>query len=63
MAVGLALAEHMLAARFNVDGHNVVDHRTWVIASDGDIQEGIASEASSFVTGGVFVIDGGYTVW
>ena len=47
MAVGLALAEHMLAARFNVDGHNVVDHRTWVIASDGDIQEGIASEASS----------------
>jgi transketolase len=48
MAVGIALAEHMLAARFNVDGHNVVDHRTWVIASDGDIQEGIASEASSF---------------
>jgi transketolase len=48
MAVGLALAEQMLAARFNVDGHNVVDHRTWVIASDGDIQEGIASEASSF---------------
>src|SRR3984957_363590 len=48
MAVGVALAEHMLAARFNVDGHNVVDHRTWVIASDGDIQEGIASEASSF---------------
>jgi transketolase len=48
MAVGLALAEHMLAARYNVDGHNVVDHRTWVIASDGDIQEGIASEASSF---------------
>jgi transketolase len=48
MAVGLALAEHMLAARYNVDGHNVVDHRTWVIASDGDIQEGISSEASSF---------------
>jgi transketolase len=47
MAVGLALAEHMLAARFNVDGHDVVDHFTWVIASDGDIQEGIASEASS----------------
>jgi transketolase len=47
MAVGLALAERMLAARFNVDGHDVVDHFTWVIASDGDIQEGIASEASS----------------
>ena len=46
MAVGLALAERMLAARFNVDGHDVVDHYTWVIASDGDIQEGIASEAS-----------------
>ena len=48
MSVGLALAEHMLAARFNVGGHNVVDHYTWVIASDGDIQEGISSEASSF---------------
>ncbi len=47
MAVGLALAERMLAARFNVDGHDVVDHRTWVIVSDGDIQEGVASESSS----------------
>ncbi len=47
MAVGLALAERMLAARFNVDGHDIVDHFTWVIASDGDIQEGVASEASS----------------
>jgi transketolase len=47
MSVGLALAEQMLAARFNVGGHNVVDHYTWVIASDGDIQEGISSEASS----------------
>jgi len=47
MAVGLALAERMLAARFNIGGHTVVDHNTWVIASDGDIQEGIASEASS----------------
>jgi transketolase len=47
MSVGLALAERMLAARFNVEGHDVVDHYTWVIASDGDIQEGIASEASS----------------
>jgi transketolase len=47
MSVGLALAERMLAARFNVGTHNVVDHYTWVIASDGDIQEGISSEASS----------------
>jgi transketolase len=46
-AVGMALAERMLAARFNVGEHEVVDHRTFVIASDGDIQEGIASEASS----------------
>ncbi len=47
MAVGLALAERMLAARFNRDGHEIVDHYTFMIASDGDIQEGISSEASS----------------
>jgi transketolase len=47
MAVGIALAERMLAARFNHDGHEVIDHHTFTIASDGDIQEGIASEASS----------------
>ena len=47
MSVGLALAERMLAARFNVDGHEVVDHHTFVIASDGDVQEGVAAEASS----------------
>ena len=46
MAVGLALAEAMLAARFNRPGHDLIDHRTYVIASDGDIQEGVASEAS-----------------
>jgi transketolase len=43
-AVGLALGERMLAARFG----DVVDHHTFTIASDGDIQEGVASEASSF---------------
>jgi len=48
VAVGLALAEHMLAARFNRDGHDIVGHYTFTIASDGDMQEGIASEASSF---------------
>jgi transketolase len=47
MAVGMALAEAMLAARFNTSEHEIVDHRTYVIASDGDLQEGIASEASS----------------
>jgi transketolase len=46
-AVGFALAERMLAARYNRPGHEVVDHRTYAIASDGDIQEGISSEASS----------------
>src|SRR5829696_3160839 len=47
MSVGLALGEAMLAARFNRPGHELIDHRTWVIASDGDIQEGVASEACS----------------
>jgi transketolase len=47
MAVGLALGEQMLAARFNRPGHDVVNHRIFAIASDGDIQEGVASEASS----------------
>ena len=47
MSVGLALAEAMLAARFNGDGEPLIDHHTYVIASDGDIQEGVASEACS----------------
>ena len=46
-AVGMAIAERILAERFNRPGHTIVDHRTWVFASDGDIMEGIASEASS----------------
>ena len=46
-AVGMALAERMLAARFNRPGHEIVDHRTFVIASDGDLEEGISGEASS----------------
>jgi transketolase len=46
-AVGLAVAERMLAARFNRPGHEIVDHRTFVIASDGDLEEGISGEASS----------------
>ncbi|MBV8430017.1 MAG: transketolase, partial [Solirubrobacterales bacterium] len=47
MSVGVALAERMLAARFNRTGHDIIDHYTFTIASDGDIQEGVASEASS----------------
>ncbi|MFN2616017.1 MAG: transketolase family protein, partial [Thermoleophilaceae bacterium] len=47
MAVGLALAEAMLADRFNRDGQELIDHRTFVIASDGDIQEGVGAEACS----------------
>lgn len=46
-AVGMALAEAHLAARFNRPGFELVDHRTWVIASDGDLMEGVTSEASS----------------
>jgi len=46
-AVGMAIAEAQLAARYNRDGHRVVDHRTWAIASDGDLMEGVASEAAS----------------
>ncbi len=47
MSVGLALAERMLAARFNRDGHEIVGHYTFTIASDGDMQEGVTSETSS----------------
>ena len=46
-AVGFALAERMLAARFNRPGHEIVDHFTYVIASDGDLEEGLSGEASS----------------
>ncbi len=46
-AVGMALAERWLAATYNRPGHAIVDHRTWVIAGDGDLMEGVASEAAS----------------
>jgi transketolase len=46
-AVGMAIAERRLAHEFDRDGHAIVDHWTYVIASDGDLQEGIASEAAS----------------
>ena len=46
-AVGMAIAEAQLAASSNRDGHTVIDHRTWAIVSDGDLMEGVASEAAS----------------
>jgi transketolase len=46
-AVGMAIAEQMLAARFNRPGYEVVDHRTFAICSDGDMMEGVSGEASS----------------
>ncbi len=46
-AVGMASAERLLADRFNRPGHPVVGHHTWVFASDGDMMEGVASEAAS----------------
>jgi len=45
--VGMAIAERRLAAEFNRPGHPIVDHRVYAICSDGDLQEGIASEAAS----------------
>ena len=46
-SVGMAIAECMSRSRFNKDGFPLFDHRVWVIASDGDMQEGVASEACS----------------
>ena len=46
-AVGMAMAERHLAARFNRPGHEIVDHYTYVICGDGDMMEGVASEAAS----------------
>ena len=46
-AVGMAIAERLLANRFNRPGHTLVDHRTYAIVSDGDLMEGISAEAAS----------------
>jgi transketolase len=51
-AVGMALAEKLLAARFNRPGHDIVDHRTWVFLGDGCLMEGVSHEACSLA--GVF---------
>lgn len=45
-AVGMAIAEKMPAARFNRPEHALIDHYTYVLASDGDMQEGITGEAA-----------------
>jgi len=45
--VGMALAERKLAARFNAEGHTIIDHFVYGILSDGDIMEGVAAEAAS----------------
>ncbi|MBN2532010.1 MAG: transketolase [Spirochaetales bacterium] len=46
-AVGMAIAETMLSARFNTAAHKVINHYTYVLASDGDMMEGITAEAVS----------------
>jgi transketolase len=46
-AVGMALAEKLLAAEFNRPGHTVIDHRTWVFVGDGCLMEGISHEVAS----------------
>src|SRR5476649_922584 len=46
-AVGMAIGEAQLAARYNRPGHPVIDHHTFALVSDGDLMEGVASEAAS----------------
>ncbi|REC95343.1 transketolase [Kushneria indalinina] len=46
-AVGMAVAERTLAAQFNRDGHEIINHRTWVFAGDGCMMEGVSHEACS----------------
>lgn len=46
-AVGMAMSERRLAEKFNKSGYNIIDHYTYVIAGDGDMMEGITSEAAS----------------
>lgn len=53
--VGMALAEKILARRFNRDGHNVIDHRTWVFLGDGCLMEGVSHEVCSLA--GVWGLD------
>jgi transketolase len=47
-AVGMAVAEAHLAAEFNRESHDIIDHHTYFVASDGDMMEGVSHEAASF---------------
>lgn len=47
MAVGMAMSEHILREKFNKDDLKLIDHYTYVLSSDGDLQEGVAMEAVS----------------
>ena len=53
--VGMALAETILARRFNRDGHTIIDHRTWVFLGDGCLMEGVSHEVCSLA--GVWGLD------
>lgn len=46
-AVGMAIAERHLGQRYNRPGHKIIDHHTYVLVSDGDLQEGVSAEAAS----------------
>ena len=46
-AVGMAIGEAQLAARYNRSGHSLIDHHTYAIVSDGDLMEGVGAEAAS----------------
>ncbi|MTV85670.1 transketolase, partial [Streptococcus pneumoniae] len=47
-ATGFAQAERFLAAKYNREGYNIFDHYTYVICGDGDLMEGVSSEAASY---------------
>ncbi|MBM7580267.1 transketolase [Jeotgalibacillus terrae] len=47
MAVGMAMAEKHLSAKYNREGHEVIDHYTYTLCGDGDLMEGVSSEAAS----------------
>jgi len=46
-AVGMAIGEAQLAARYNRSGHALIDHYTYALVSDGDLMEGVGAEAAS----------------
>ncbi|MEM3494687.1 MAG: transketolase [Nitrososphaerota archaeon] len=60
-SVGMAIAEKYLSSYFNKDGFNIIDHYTYVLASDGDLMEGVSSEAAALA--GHFKISKLIVVW